>query len=128
MKQTLADSPIIQFKNYSFKYDAQQSPSLHDIDLEIRKGEKILIAGPSGCGKSTLIHCMNGLIPFSYHGESSGSLTVAGKEVSEQSIFELSGTIGTVLQDSDGQFVGLTVAEDIAFALENDCVPGPQLH
>ena len=124
----LENTPIIQFENYSFKYDAQQKATLKNINLTIRKGEKILIAGPSGCGKSTLIHSMNGLIPSSYRGEISGSLTIAGKNAGDLSIFDLSKIVGTVLQDSDGQFVGLTVAEDIAFALENDCVPGLELH
>ena len=119
---------IIQFQNFSFQYHAQAEPTLHDITLSIRKGEKLLICGPSGCGKSTLAHCINGLIPFSYKGECSGSLTIAGRESRELGIFAISRTVGTVLQDTDGQFVGLTAAEDIAFALENDCVGEPELH
>ncbi len=114
--------PIIKFEDFSFQYDAQAEPTLKHINLEIYPGEKLLIAGPSGCGKSTLTHCMNGLIPFAYSGESTGTLTIRGRETKTQSIFELSKTIGTVLQDLDGQFIGLTVAEDIAFALENACV------
>ena len=122
------NEPLIQFEHFSFRYLAQQEPTLVDISLEIRKGEKLLIAGQSGCGKSTLIHCMNGLIPFSYKGEASGSVRLNGTETSSLSLFDISKTVGTVLQDSDGQFVGLTVAEDIAFALENDEVPTPELH
>ncbi len=122
------NDPIIQFHHFSFQYHAQSEPTLHDIDLEIRKGEKLLICGPSGCGKSTLAHCINGLIPFSFKGECSGSLTIAGRESRELGIFEISRTVGTVLQDTDGQFVGLTVAEDIAFAPENECVGEPELH
>lgn len=114
--------PIIKFEDFSFQYDAQAEPTLKHINLEIYPGEKLLIAGPSGCGKSTLTHCMNGLIPFAYSGESTGTLTIRGRETKTQSIFEISKTIGTVLQDLDGQFIGLTVAEDIAFALENACV------
>ena len=121
-------APIIQFRNFGFQYNAQQLPTLYDINLDIRKGEKVLIAGPSGCGKSSLLHCINGLIPFSYKGEMSGSLTLNGKETRNLSLFDISKSVGTVLQDSDGQFVGLTVAEDIAFALENDCVAEPALH
>ena len=119
---------VLSFKNFGFQYNAQAEPTLHDISFDLRRGEKILIAGASGCGKSTLVHCINGLIPFCYKGEKTGSLTVKGRETSEMSIFELSKSVGTVLQDSDGQFVGLTVAEDIAFALENDCVGEPELH
>ena len=122
------NDPVIQFEHFGFQYHAQSEPTLHDISLTVRRGEKILIAGPSGCGKSTLGHCINGLIPFSYRGESSGSLRIAGKETKTLSIFEISRHVGTVLQDPDGQFVGLTVAEDIAFALENDCVQEPALH
>ena len=122
------DSPIIKFENFSFQYNAQASPTLHEINLSIRKGEKVLIAGPSGCGKSTLAHCINGLVPYSFAGELSGSLKIEGKESKELSIFDISQVVGTVLQDSGGQFIALTVAEDIAFALENDCLGEPELH
>lgn len=114
--------PIISFQDYGFQYTAQAEPTLHHINLEIYPGEKVLIAGASGSGKSTIGSCINGLIPFAYPGESTGKLTVGGKEPGKSSIFELSHTVGTVLQDTDGQFIGLTVGEDIAFALENSCV------
>jgi energy-coupling factor transport system ATP-binding protein len=120
--------PIIEFSNFSFQYYSQAEPTLHDINLSIYPGEKILIVGPSGSGKSTLGHCLNGLIPFSYRGEIQGSLKIKGNETKSQDIFQLSKEIGTVLQDSDAQFVGLTVGEDIAFALENDNIPTPELH
>ncbi len=116
------DIPLVSFRDFSFQYFAQAEPTLKHINLEIREGEKVLIVGPSGSGKSTLGHCINGLIPFSYKGESKGSLQIKGKETSDMSLFELSQTVGTVLQDPDGQFVGLSVAEDIAFSLENQCV------
>lgn len=119
---------IISFENFGFQYTAQAEPTLYDINLKIHKGEKILIAGPSGCGKSTLAHCINGLVPNSYPGKITGSLTVNGKNALELGLFGLSKTVGTVLQDSDSQFIGLTVAEDIAFALENDCVPTGEMH
>ena len=114
--------PIISFKDFSFQYTAQKNPTLKNIDLDIYPGEKILICGASGSGKSTLGNCINGLIPFSYTGKMEGSLIVDDIQTKDSSIFELSTRVGTVLQDPDGQFVGLTVAEDIAFALENDCV------
>jgi len=120
-------NPIIEFKNYSFKYRAQVEPTLLDINLSIYPGEKVLIVGPSGSGKSTLAHCINGLVPFSYAGESKGSLTVGGLDPSKAGIFGMSKIVGTVLQDTDGQFIGLTVAEDIAFALENDLVAQEQM-
>ena len=119
---------IISFEDFGFQYTAQAEPTLYNINLKIRKGEKVLIAGPSGCGKSTLAHCINGLVPGSYPGKATGSLLVGGKNALELGLFGLAEIVGTVLQDSDGQFIGLTVAEDIAFALENDCIPTEQMH
>lgn len=119
--------PLIEFKDFTFQYFAQAEPTLHNINLTIYEGEKVLIVGPSGSGKSTLGHCINGLIPFAYRGEMTGSVKVAGIETKDADIFTLSKHVGTVLQDSDGQFVGLTVGEDIAFALENDCTPQGQM-
>lgn len=114
--------PVIEFVDFTFQYRAQAKPTLNNINLTIYEGEKVLIVGLSGSGKSTLSNCINGLVPFSNEGEISGSLKVKGKETKEMSIFELSNSVGTVLQDPDGQFIGLTVGEDIAFKLENDCV------
>ena len=114
--------PVIEFIDFSFQYFSQAEPTLHDINLTIYEGEKVLLVGPSGSGKSTLGNCLNGLIPFAYKGEIKGSLKIGGKETKEMNIFELSKKVGTVLQDADGQFIGLTVGEDVAFALENDCV------
>ena len=119
---------IISFEDFGFQYTAQAEPTLYNINLNICKGEKVLIAGPSGCGKSTLAHCINGLVPGSYPGKTTGKLTVGGKNALELGLFGLSKIVGTVLQDSDGQFIGLTVAEDIAFALENDCIPNGEMH
>ena len=120
--------PIISFRNFSFQYRAQKRPTLTDIDLEIYPGERVLIAGPSGSGKSTLAGCINGLNPFSNPGKCTGTLTVDGVDAPHSSLFELSAHVGTVLQDPDGQFIGLTVGEDIAFALENSCTPQDEMH
>jgi len=122
----MADN-IIEFSHFGFQYNAQKLPTLYDINLTIRKGERVLIVGPSGCGKSTLINCINGLIPFTYKGEITGSLKIDGVETRQQSIAGLSHVIGSVLQDSDAQFIGMTVLEDIAFALENECVAKPEM-
>lgn len=119
--------PIISFKDYTYHYRTQAEPTIYNINLEINEGERIIIVGPSGCGKSTLAHCLNGLNPFSYPGESTGSLTICGVDAAKSSIFELSQFVGTVLQDTDGQFIGMTVLEDIAFAMENDCVPQEEM-
>ena len=120
--------PIISFRNFSFQYRAQKRPTLTDIDLEIYPGERVLIAGPSGSGKSTLAGCINGLNLFSNPGACTGTLTVDGVDAPHSSLFELSAHVGTVLQDPDGQFIGLTVGEDIAFALENSCTPQDEMH
>jgi len=120
--ETKVQESLITLEHFTFQYRTQSEATLHDITLQIRKGERVIIVGASGCGKSTLAHCLNGLIPFCYLGESQGVLTVCGKEAKESSIFELSQSVGTVLQDTDGQFIGMTVLEDIAFSLENDCV------
>ena len=120
--------PIISFRNFSFQYRAQKRPTLTDINLEIYPGERVLIAGPSGSGKSTLAGCINGLNPFSNPGACTGTLTVDGVDAPHSSLFELSAHVGTVLQDPDGQFIGLTVGEDIAFALENSCTPQNEMH
>ncbi len=112
--------PVIDCQHVTFKYMAQAKPTLHDINLKIYPGEKILIAGASGSGKTTLLRLFNGIIPQAYPGDITGQLTVNGQNILTQSIFDLSLQTGTVLQDTDAQFVGLTVAEDIAFAMEND--------
>ena len=121
-------SPVISFKDFSFQYRAQKKPTLTGINQDIYPGEKVLIAGPSGSGKSTLAVCVNGLNPFSNPGECSGELIVDGVDAPKSSIFQLSAHVGTVLQDPDGQFIGLTVGEDIAFALENSCMPQDEMH
>ncbi|WP_040950833.1 ABC transporter ATP-binding protein [Gorillibacterium massiliense] len=116
-------SPAIEFIGFSFQYRAQSEPTLHDIHLTLHQGEKVLIVGPSGSGKSTLGHCINGLAPFFYPGETKGILRIMGEERKNVGIARASEQVGTVLQDPDGQFVGLTVGEDIAFRLENDAEP-----
>ena len=113
---------LVVFDKYNFKYKSQVEPSLFDIDLSVKKGEKIVIVGPSGSGKSTLAKSLNGQIPNTFPGDIGGTCLIDGKNLKDSSIFDLSLSVGTVLQDTDGQFVGLTVAEDIAFSLENDNV------
>lgn len=120
--------PIIEFKDFSFKYNSQAEPTLKNINLKINKGEKILLAGPSGGGKSTIGRCLNGLIPNINQGEVKGKCLVNGKDITSTSLFDFSFTTSTILQDADSQFIGLTVGEDIAFALENDCQPKDKMH
>ncbi|GEP19840.1 ABC transporter ATP-binding protein [Pediococcus argentinicus] len=124
----MSQSPIIQFEHVNFQYESQTEPTLKDINFTIQKGEKVLIAGPSGSGKSTLGKILNGMIPEDYPGELSGNITINGQSFNDLDVFKLSFEVGTVLQDPDSQFVGLTVAEDIAFALENDAKPQSEIH
>ncbi len=123
----MEQSPIIEFSDFSFKYKAMQDATLKNINLKIYPGEKILIAGQSGSGKSTMAHCLNALIPCSFPGEVGGTLRVYGNDPGKLGVFGMSQIVGTVLQDTDGQFIALTVAEDLAFALENDEVPQDEM-
>ena len=111
----------ISFNQFTFQYDAQAEATLKDISFDIVKGEKVLILGPSGSGKSTLAQCLNGIIPNIHKGQAQGQVRIAGQNIFKQSIYDKSQLVSTVLQDPDSQFIGLTVAEDLAFALENDC-------
>lgn len=111
----------ISFNHFTFQYDAQAEATLKDISFDITKGEKVLILGPSGSGKSTLAQCLNGIIPNIHKGQAQGQVRIDGQDIFKQSIYDKSQLVSTVLQDPDGQFIGLTVAEDLAFALENDC-------
>ena len=113
---------MIELKDFSFQYKAQSEPTLKNLNLTIYKGEKVLIVGPSGSGKPTIGQCLNGIIPNIYKGTSSGQFLIQGEEAFDLSIYEKSHLVSTVLQDTDGQFIGLSVAEDLAFALENDMV------
>ena len=121
-KEKQTTQPIIQFDHVDFQYDSQAEKNLLDIDFDVYPGETILIIGPSGSGKSTIARCINGQIPNTFPGKMEGKVVVNGQDIQTSSIFDLSLDVGTVLQDTDGQFVGLTVAEDIAFSLENDGV------
>lgn len=120
--------PVIKFQDVNFQYKSQAEPTLIDINLTIYEGEKVCIVGPSGSGKSTLVHLLNGLAPFAYEGDISGSVKIQEQETRELDIFSISLLVGTVQQDTDSQFIGITVAEDIAFALENNAVPLAEMY
>ncbi|MFT8917016.1 MAG: ABC transporter ATP-binding protein [Oenococcus sp.] len=119
--------PAIEFQKVNFKYRVQSQATLHNVSFAFDYGQKIIIAGPSGSGKTTIGHLINGLIPQSVPGEYSGSILINGKDAAKMDIFQLSFEVGTVLQDTDAQFVGMTVAEDAAFLLENENTEHRQL-
>ncbi|EGU34273.1 ATP-binding ABC transporter [Vibrio sp. N418] len=118
----------IEFSNFSFRYQSLDKPTLKNINLRIEQGEKIVIIGPSGSGKSTLGQCLNGLIPHAISGEISGHLTINGQVTSALDLHAFTEQVGTVLQDTDSQFVGLSIGEDIAFALENQCMSNIEMY
>ncbi|WP_434999070.1 ABC transporter ATP-binding protein [Vibrio scophthalmi] len=118
----------IEFSNFSFRYQSLDKPTLKNINLRIEQGEKIVIIGPSGSGKSTLGQCLNGLIPHAISGEISGHLTINGQVTSTLDLHAFTEQVGTVLQDTDSQFVGLSIGEDIAFALENQCMSNIEMY
>lgn len=124
----MATTPMISLENVTFQYQNQTEPTLKNINLALQAGERVLITGPSGSGKSTLGNLLNGVIPEEFPGELSGKIMIDGKNLAELDLTALSFEVGTVLQDPDAQFVALTVAEDIAFALENDARPAAELH
>ncbi|WEV57628.1 ABC transporter ATP-binding protein [Ligilactobacillus acidipiscis] len=124
----MATTPMISLENVTFQYQNQTEPTLKNINLALQAGEKVLITGPSGSGKSTLGNLLNGVIPEEFPGELSGKIMIDDKNLAELDLTALSFEVGTVLQDPDAQFVALTVAEDIAFALENDARPSAELH
>ena len=109
----------IEIKGLSFRYVRSEVFALKNVDLVVNEGEKLLILGPSGCGKTTLLRCINGLIPHRYRGELLGTVKVFGENVAETPIHKISLKVGTVLQDPESQFVGISVEEDVAFGLEN---------
>ncbi|HDC9444796.1 TPA: ABC transporter ATP-binding protein [Staphylococcus aureus] len=114
--------PIISFKDFSFQYHSQATPTLQNINVDIYPGEKVLVVGASGSGKSTFANCINGLIPFKTKGNVTGELHINNQDATVSCLHKRSNVVGTVLQDTDGQFIGLTAAEDMAFLLENNCV------
>lgn len=124
----MAITPMISLENVTFQYQNQTEPTFKNINLALQAGEKALITGPSGSGKSTLGNLLNGVIPEEFPGELSGKIMIDGKNLAELDLTALSFEVGTVLQDPDAQFVALTVAEDVAFALENDARPAAELH
>ena len=111
--------PEIKFENVSYTYANQKHPALQGVSLTVAAGELKVVTGASGCGKTTLMRLANGLCPQVYGGTVEGLVTVAGLNVSETPVAELSEVIGTLFQDPEEQFFALSVGDEIAFALRS---------
>lgn len=110
---------MIEFQNYSFRYEESDGFTLQNIDLTIETGEFVLLTGRSGCGKTTLIRTLNGLIPHFYPGEAEGNILLDGDSLLETKPSELAGRIGTVFQDPRSQFYMTDTTRELAFGCEN---------
>ena len=111
---------MILLKDVSYEWEDGRT-ALKNINLEIKKGEFVLISGKSGSGKSTLGSVMNGLIPHYYKGKMQGEAFVSGKDISKLLLHEIGHIVGTVFQDPRSQFFTTTTDEEIAFGLQTIC-------
>lgn len=112
-------SKAIEVRGLSYRYEGSGRDVLLDVNLEVERGEFILLTGASGCGKTTLCRCFNGLIPHFYGGDLRGEVYVAGLNVKDTPIHKLALKVGFVFQNPDSQLFSLTVERDVAFGLEN---------
>ncbi|HOP56931.1 MAG TPA: energy-coupling factor transporter ATPase [Bacillota bacterium] len=112
---------FLETKDLSFSYE-NDKPALDKINLKVEKGEWIAILGPNGSGKSTLAKAVVGLLETE-----KGTVFVDGNELNEKTVYEARQKIGIVFQNPDNQFVGVTVRDDIAFGMENLCLPREEI-
>ena len=110
---------IIEARDLWYLYPNAGEPSLKGLNMDIGRGEFVLLTGPSGCGKTTFCRCLNGLIPHFYDGELRGELRVSGLNTREHPIAELARHVGLVFQNPDNQIFALTVEKEVAFGPEN---------
>ncbi|MCQ6276420.1 energy-coupling factor ABC transporter ATP-binding protein [Bacillus sp. V3B] len=113
---------LIQLEGISYQYEDQISFALEDISLNIYEGEWLAIVGHNGSGKSTLAKLLNGL-----QFPQKGNITVCGISLNEETVWQVRRQVGMVFQNPDNQFVGATVQDDVAFALENNGIPREQM-
>ena len=120
MESSVRGIIMILLKDVSYEWEDGRT-ALKNINLEIKKGEFVLISGKSGSGKSTLGSVMNGLIPHYYKGKMQGKAFVSGKDISKLLLHEIGHIVGTVFQDPRSQFFTTTTDEEIAFGLQTIC-------
>jgi energy-coupling factor transporter ATP-binding protein EcfA2 len=115
--------PLLETVGLGFRYPSRLAPALRRLDVGVAEGETLLVLGPSGSGKSTFTLCLDGLIPHAVDGELEGTVVVTGKDTRESPVHELAQDVGLVFQDPEAQFCTVTVADEVAFGLENLLVP-----
>ncbi|MDQ1274560.1 MAG: energy-coupling factor transport system ATP-binding protein [Euryarchaeota archaeon] len=112
-------APHVRLEKLTYSYPYSDSSALCDVNLELKKGEFVLLAGPSGCGKSTLVRCLNRLVPEISGGNLSGRVLIRGKDLKNEKVHRLALEVGMVFQNPETQLFSLTVEEDLAFGPEN---------
>lgn len=110
---------IISIRDLVFQYSRNSSPSLRKINLEIEKGDFILLSGPTGCGKTTLCRCITGLIPHFHAGVFGGAVIVDGLNTLHVPVYEIAKKVGMVFQNPENQLVAMNVERELGFAMEN---------
>lgn len=114
---------VIEIRNLSYTYDLESNIyALNNVSIDIEKGSYTVIVGHNGSGKSTLAKLLIGLLEAN-----SGDIFIDGNKLSEDTIYEIRNKIGVVFQNPDNQFIGATVEDDIAFGLENHCIPQKEM-
>lgn len=111
----------------TFRYANGEQGALNSLDLEIKRGECVLLCGSSGCGKTTVTRLLNGLIPHYYEGKLSGAVTVLGRDIRETAIEELAGAVGSVFQNPRSQFFCVDTTAELAFGCENMGLPEAEI-
>jgi energy-coupling factor transporter ATP-binding protein EcfA2 len=123
MADSARSGDIIVVKDFSFRYPSAPNYVLKDINISVRRGEFLSVMGPTGAGKTTFCLALNGVVPHFYGGDFYGSVSVAGLDTVSHPTYEMAQHVGMVFQDPEIQLTAPTVSGEIAFALENLCIP-----